>query len=44
MLKAFTFLGTGNYQETTYSKHDDESKKYKTIPSPIYEELSCCGI
>ena len=35
MLKAFTFLGTGNYQETTYSKHDDENKKCKTDLFPI---------
>ena len=35
MLKAFTFLGTGKYQETTYSKHDDECRKCKTDLFPI---------
>lgn len=35
MLKAFTFLGTGKYQETTYSKHDDKNKICKTDLFPI---------
>lgn len=35
MLIALTFLGTGNYQETTYIKHDDEAKTCKTDLFPI---------
>lgn len=35
MLIALTFLGTGNYQETTYIKHDDTNETYKTDLFPI---------
>ncbi len=35
MLIALTFLGTGDYQKTTYIKHDDTNKTYKTDLFPI---------
>lgn len=35
MLIALTFLGTGQYEETTYIKHDDENEKRKTDLFPI---------
>lgn len=35
MLIALTFLGTGDYKETTYIKHDDENKTFKTDLFPI---------
>ena len=35
MLIALTFLGTGEYQETTYVKHDDEKQTFKTDLFPI---------
>ena len=30
MLKVLTFIGLGNYEETTYVKHDDSCQTYKT--------------
>lgn len=35
MLIALTFLGTGNYEETTYIKHDDHNEQFKTDLFPI---------
>ncbi len=35
MLIALTFLGTGDYKETTYIKHDDESQTITTNLFPI---------
>ena len=35
MLIALTFLGTGDYKETTYIKHDDESQTKTTNLFPI---------
>lgn len=35
MLIALTFLGTGEYKETTYIKHDDQDQQLKTDLFPI---------
>ena len=48
MLIALTFIGTGNYEKTTYIKHDDEAKTCKTDLFPIavarlYNPKSECG-
>ena len=39
MLKALTFLGTGDYQQTTYIKHDDPTKSCETnlFPEAVAE-------
>ena len=43
-MKVLSFLGTGDYKETTYTKHDDETQSYKTDLFPkavanLYEPI-----